>query len=247
MNELKIFYDNAHRLSVPPLEQAAGQVSLVPLFEKLRSMKILDTDRRLKVLEVGVGTNPSYELMNQYFPIEQYLGLDFSSVAIDYCQKKYASSSTNYLALDAASAADWQEKIGETQYDLIVDAHLLHCLVTDEERSAYLRNIHSSLNVGGIFLGETIVGSSKQLVNFLQQQTSFSAELMQEGYYLQQINGQWLKTRRLQAPFELEQELLKHQLKILYFQIPWGLRLQLNPNRALADFDPEVAYFICQK
>lgn len=69
----------------------------------------------------------------------------------------------------------------EQKFDLIIDSHLFHCLVFDQERELYLKNCRLSLNGNGIMMIECLGKIHESNTN----------------YYLIQENGViWAKTEK---------------------------------------------------
>lgn len=80
-----------------------------------------------------------------------YAGFDFSSHAIAKARER-ARGWESSIELTAMDALDAHTGFGERQFDIVMDRALLHMLVVDEDRSAYLANVRRWLGEGGSFL-----------------------------------------------------------------------------------------------
>jgi 2-polyprenyl-3-methyl-5-hydroxy-6-metoxy-1,4-benzoquinol methylase len=260
---IRDYYNKAHlndlqskgnRSNLPLSNQPLGLLSLEPLLTKacqIPGLLQLNPLRALHVLEIGTGTNPSFELVQKNLQENiAYSGMDFSAAAIDFCQQNFAASKRQFVT--AAADEDWKQQGAlrsqesfDPKFDIILDAHLLHCLTDEENRQLYLANVVAHLKVNGIFLLETCIASKKTAHAFDPELAP--KERLNEGVYQQEIGDAWITTRRLKSALEIEAELIAAGLRLVFFQIPWGLRLQLNPQRAIAPFDPEVVHVIAQK
>lgn len=103
-----------------------------------------------RVLEIGCGAGPiSCFLAARGYDV---LGLDVSATAI-----AMATQHAVDLGLSARFAvADVLAMDGDTQFDLVVDGHCLHCIVFDDERHRLLASIARRMAVGGAFVVETM-------------------------------------------------------------------------------------------
>lgn len=95
------------------------------------------------------------------------------------------------------------------KYDVIVDSHLLHCLIQNPERSSYYELVRSHLTRGGIFVSETMVHRKKMFIP--------DGFMFDENYVLWQMFGKWTPVRRILDSLDLEQEINNAGLHITYF------------------------------
>lgn len=95
------------------------------------------------------------------------------------------------------------------QFDLIVDAHLLHCLPTVPERASYHQFVKEHLAPGGIVVGETMAHRKKIFVP--------------EGWRLDEQNvlwqrfADWVPVRKIVDSLDLEVEFQHAGFHISYF------------------------------
>ncbi len=105
-----------------------------------------------RVLELGCGTGAmSCMLAARGFAVT---GLDISRTAIARARSVAASRS---LAVDFAVADVRSWRDGDVDFDIIVDAHLLHCIVHAEERHTLMTHVVNALSPDGEFWTETMI------------------------------------------------------------------------------------------
>ncbi|MGE3611198.1 MAG: class I SAM-dependent methyltransferase [Bacteriovoracaceae bacterium] len=118
----------------------------------------------------------------------------------------------------------------QEKYDLIVDSHLLHCLIQNPERSSYYELIRSSLSEDGIFVAETMVHRKKLFVP--------DGFMFDENYVLWQMFGKWMPVRRILDSLDLEQEINNSGLRITYFYY-YG-QFAFVPHMSFMDIPSEI-------
>ena len=96
------------------------------------------------ILEIGCGEGRDAKLFFEQG--NNYLGVDVSLNAIEYCQQKYPNHASSFKALDILSD-DLNKK-----FDFIFAVAVLHMLVLDEDRKAFYKFIYNHLNKGGVAL-----------------------------------------------------------------------------------------------
>ena len=95
------------------------------------------------------------------------------------------------------------------KYDLIVDSHLLHCLITDPERFSYLQLVRDHLKDNGIFIAETMVHRKKLYIP--------DGFMFDPNNVLWQMFGEWKPVRRILDSLDLEKELNQAGFNITYY------------------------------
>jgi SAM-dependent methyltransferase len=82
------------------------------------------------------------------------LGLDISSSAVDFARRvaQERDLKARFQVADLC-AWDWPKD----EFDLVVDSHLLHCIVFPRERRALLENVCAALRPEGEFWTETML------------------------------------------------------------------------------------------
>jgi 2-polyprenyl-3-methyl-5-hydroxy-6-metoxy-1,4-benzoquinol methylase len=157
--------------------------SLVDFYNSIIK-KNIDDLKKLNVLEIGCGNYSFLETIQNNFEI----------TAIDLSVDKILSapnSKINYISADVFDFLSNSIENGNEKYDLIIDSHLLHCIVDLEQRDKLFKLIYQNLKVGGIFASETMVKKSSS-----------------ESYFL-------FKERIILSSFEIEEEFIRSGLKIL--------------------------------
>lgn len=159
----------------------------------------------LKVLELGSGRGG---LGIHLARLGANLTLvDFSPSALEQAEKIYAQEGFSPKTLLADVTHPDVELTG--QYDLIVDSHLLHCLITDPERFSYLKLVRDHLTDRGIFVAESMVHRKKLFIP--------DGFMFDPNNILWQMFGEWKPVRRILDSLDLEQELNQAGLNISYF------------------------------
>jgi len=112
--------------------------------------------------------------------------------AIDFSKnaiKNAPQTSINYLEGDITDSTFFSA----AKYDLIFDSHCLNCLTTEEQRDLAFKNIYLALATGGIF-------ASEMMIQPIGAQVSMPFKM-------------------IKSALELEQEIISHGFKIVYFMI----------------------------
>jgi SAM-dependent methyltransferase len=105
-----------------------------------------------RALELGCGTGPlSCQLAEAGLSVT---GLDISPSAIAFARELAAHRGLP-ITFDVADVCRWP--FPPELFDLIVDGHLLHCVVFDDERRQLLAKVRDALNPGGEFWLETML------------------------------------------------------------------------------------------
>ena len=134
-----------------------------------------------KILELGCGERSTFEDT-----------MIKNVVAIDHSIDKILAapeSNIQYLAMDITNLT-FSEK-----FDVIVDAHALHCIVDLNLREKAYQNIFSTLKEKGLFIAEVMIKKNSSDSYF-----SFPERIILSSY-------------------EIEDELVKNNFKIKYFSV----------------------------
>jgi 2-polyprenyl-3-methyl-5-hydroxy-6-metoxy-1,4-benzoquinol methylase len=133
--------------------------------------------------------------------------LDYSSCAIEQAKALYALEGVQAnFVLGDVTRPDIQ--LNE-KFDLIVDSHLLHCIISNPDRSSYFCLVKDHLDKDGIFIAETMVHRKKIFVP--------DGFMFDENFVLWQMFGDWKPVRRILDSLDLEQEIREADLHIAYF------------------------------
>jgi SAM-dependent methyltransferase len=107
---------------------------------------------RARALELGCGTGPlSCQLAEAGFDVT---GIDISPSAIAFAREVAA---TRNLPITFEVGDVCRSPFPPRPFDLIVDGHLLHCVVFENERRGLLERVRQSLAPGGEFWLETML------------------------------------------------------------------------------------------
>lgn len=163
--------------------------TLVHFFESVVKPRLSNTPR---ILELGCGNFSQFEKMDSLEA--RVTAIDFSSEAI-----KQAPKSNIIYQEKSLTEKDF---FTENEFDLIFDSHCMNCLVQEKDREIAFENIFKALKPEGLF-------ASELMVQPLQTKADDKADGKKVEMPLKMI-----KTAR-----ELEEEILSHNLKIIYFMI----------------------------
>jgi SAM-dependent methyltransferase len=106
----------------------------------------------MDVLDVGSGGG---QALIRLAPIARRLvGVDYAASAVELARRNIAHRgvSAELFAMDATSL----DGLADASFDLVVDNHMLHCLVEPSDRAAYFAAARRVLRDGGIFFSETM-------------------------------------------------------------------------------------------
>jgi len=136
---------------------------------------------QLEILELGCGDYSLFEGKN----IKNVTAIDKSIDKI----LSAPQSNIKYLAMDMSQLSF------ETKFDLIIDAHALHCVLDFEMRDLIYKNLFDSLNADGKLIAEVMIKKNSSDSYF-----SFPERIVLSSY-------------------EIEDELIRHGFKIKYFSV----------------------------
>jgi len=109
-----------------------------------------------RVLELGCGTGALCCLLAaRGFAVT---GLDVSASAIAHARTVAAARSLA-AAFAVSDVCTW--RACDTGLDIVIDGHLLHCIVPGEERRALLAHVAKALRPGGEFWTETMIDGTR--------------------------------------------------------------------------------------
>jgi 2-polyprenyl-3-methyl-5-hydroxy-6-metoxy-1,4-benzoquinol methylase len=120
---------------------------------------IPQTSHGLSALEIGCGSGPiCCFLAARGWAVR---GIDVSPTALEMARQNAAQRGLK-VQFDATDICRMPEQTD--RYDLIIDGHCLHCLVSDEHRREALTAIHRLLTPGGLLLIETMISHPALIV-----------------------------------------------------------------------------------
>lgn len=178
------------------------------------------------ILEFGCGVGSVFESPLLSPMMLQPLGIDISPTAIERAKERQAPG--EYQVADATS----EDLFLESMFDLIVDAHLFHCLTRPSQREAYLKNVIKHLKPEtGFFVLETMVGHKKMDIPGFDFSTGV-------------VGGEYGK--KVFNHLELEKELIAAGLKIEFLIFTSGLNMVPVADRLeTLPSDPHIARALC--
>lgn len=109
-------------------------------------------DRRPTALEIGCGTGPICCFLAECgFEVQ---GIDVSPSAITIAQQQ---AQQRELEITFRVADVCRDAITPQQFDVVVDGHCLHCIVSETDRLFALKNVSQALRSRGQFWVETMI------------------------------------------------------------------------------------------
>ena len=199
---LKQFYDQAF---IQASKNNKQQFEPSPSLEDLANHPLMSELRigEHSILEVGCGASSIFSKFKE--PEQNVLAVDFSMAAINLANKE---EGIDYRVLDVTEP--WG--LNKT-FDVIFDAHCIHCLTSREGRRHYLNEVKNHLNPRGRFFIESMVSCSDMEFpdDFLY--------LDNEETLLQQIGEHAIAVRYIPEARNLENEFLNAGFQIDYFKV----------------------------
>lgn len=127
-----------------------------------------------------------------YSLFEDIPDLNANIAAIDFSVNAVASAPQKNICYIEANVTDpINFKVNSS--DLIFDSHCLNCITDEAERSQVFRNIYQALSLGSLFACELMVQPIGQNIS--------------------------MPFKKIKTAMELEQEIISHGFKIIYFMI----------------------------
>lgn len=220
--DLKNFYENAYSNSqdiYTPNESLQEFLQMqLPVLNTLPPARV--------VLELGCGEGTNLLGRSEVWAV------DFSDTAINRAKEDERFQYTNFICEDVV------ELNLEQKFDLILDSHLLHCIVDQQNRQKYLNNVKDHLSAGALFYVETMV---------THRDCTFESEL--EHFFFEPILQKGDDPiRYIDTPENIEKEFLAAGLKIIYFYIDAGKRMiPIEQREQALRTDPFVLRIIATK
>lgn len=167
-----------------------------------------------KVLELGVGDSSCFcdFIESERFSCVNYTGVDIEERSISVQQEKLYTTQVRFLVFDFSRPIT-QSKVS---FNLVIDSHLLHCLISRKDQLNYLRNIYKNLDKdNGRAFFEVMVESK----NFEKKYESFmSGRIFNKG----------AQARYFFNTYELESLLVEAGFEIEYFCVESKYQFHLN-------------------
>lgn len=167
-----------------------------------------------KVLELGVGSGENFcdLAVARNFSFVNYLGVDIDERSILVQQDKVYTQEARFKVFDFSKLITKSS----VTFNLIIDSHLLHCLITKEQQLNYLKNICKNLDPNnGVAFFEVMVESK----NF---------EKKYQSYMNERIFNEAGQARYFFNTYELESLLTSAGFVIEYFCVESKFQFHLN-------------------
>lgn len=181
----------------------------------------------LKALDLGCGTgHVSHFLADAGFYTH---GIDVSPTAIEMAKKIAEENNLGNSTFEVGDIVELQNP--DQCYDLIVDAHCLHCIVFDDDRRKALSNINALLKPGGLFVVQTMTFMPEMIADLgIFHNRKFDEDFIlwhKTGKELygssKEFDGEWYMPQRRIFP----KDVVREELSAAKFSIKWG-RLNID-------------------
>lgn len=143
----KIFFDQWH-LYQQIVEQ--NYMAHREIQSALRDFVTTHLDHAFILLDLGCGDASMMARVLRDTPIQRYVGVDLSPVALEQAAQNLASSSCT-VELIESDFSDYLQDCEQAQFDVVFTSFALHHLFLDEKR-AFLNQCHTALKPGGYLL-----------------------------------------------------------------------------------------------
>lgn len=198
---------------------------------ELMSLPAINWKGVSKILEIGCGGGSQFEKTSFN---GELVCLDISPTAIEFARKN-GPEKASFIVGNIAAKNFLDEWKGGT-FDLIFDAHCLHCITSSEERDRYFHNISHLLNEGALWASETMVSHTS--MGFDDHYVFKDNILTKDDQNLRYIPG----------CRDLEHEILGHGLNIVYLRAYESLKMIPDHTREVPlPTDPEVMRVVAKK
>ncbi|MBC7539547.1 MAG: class I SAM-dependent methyltransferase [Bacteriovorax sp.] len=133
------------------------------------------------------------ELGSGYFSLfEDITNLSADITAIDFSSLAIAKAPKSKITYKEVNIVE-STFFNEAKYDLVFDSHCLNCITNEDDRDNAFKNIYSSLKADGLFASELMIQP--------------------------EVGSVSMPFKMIKTAVELEQEIISHGFKILYFMI----------------------------
>ena len=186
------------------------------------------------ILEIGCGECSVFENFDREEIIE-ITSIDLSEEAINRAILNQKNTKINYSCKNLFEL-DFSKK-----FDLIIDSHFLHYLISETKRAQALSFINSLLSSEGYFLGETMTSHKKMAFS-----ETYYFDLKDEVLF-KFFEDKLIPQKMIKNSINIEKELLV-SFDILYFYINSGLKFIIDNDRENPKKeDPDTLRFISQR
>jgi SAM-dependent methyltransferase len=230
--DLRQYYNQAYS-SIKEISSVTASSSLVEFLELISEKFSFKDGPPRKTLELGTGLGGiiPYFMRHCLWPS----CLDFSSSAIDRLRQEYTSSTVEFICENIVSFSR------PDHFEFVFDSHLIHCLVTEEERGRALQNIFDCLVPGGIFALECMVRTKAT-------QVEKDFYLDDQGVFWQVLDETVVPTRKINTALEMENEIIGYGFEIEYLMVHSEKKIIPHNRRSeVLATDPELMRIIARK
>lgn len=234
---IKDFYNRAFSKFLTTQISPAPNTSLTDFF--LQDVLSFVSRTPLRILELGCGASSLFSAVNLGHEQEVF-AIDFSDVAITYAQHFNQHSNIHYFCYDLLLPQDLKKLSQLAPFEIVLDAHFLHCVAEEGARQFFLQTLASMMPTGGIFAMECLLTHSRMEFSdyFL-----FNPE---SGILYQQLEQEALAVRWIPDIPDIERLFSSCGFSIDYLVAVAGAHVSVDGQEA-TPFDPALARVIVKK
>lgn len=230
---LQSYYEDAFRseASLRPIDfrdevlSSSKSLSLFAIESKNKFLPHVDW-QNVKVLELGAGRGGVALHLAKLGA--QVTIVDYSPSAVEQAKRLFELEGMSVNAIEGD--VTYPDFNLDQKFDLIVDSHLLHCLIEDPERTSYYGLVRDHLSPQGIFVVETMVHRKKLFIP--------DGFMFDQNNVLWQMFGKWTPVRRILDSLDLESEIKLSHLEIVQFF--YYAQYAFVPHRSFMDIPSEI-------
>lgn len=173
------------------------------------SEPIKETENKIKILDLGIGTGIELEKLFKKVPNAQIIGVDLSEGMLKQLLEKYSSFKEQITTIKGSY---FHVPFGHKKYDFIISSMTMHHFLEDKKVELY-KKIKSALNDNGMYIeGDYIVNENEEK-ECLEEYFKIL-----EGLPEKEINGDY----HIDIPFTREkQERLLREAGFTNIEIIW--------------------------
>lgn len=156
-NQSVSYYDEWMRKAIPCFDQIFGiAVELLPFAD----------DAPINALDLGAGTGIFAGFVRQRYPNARLELIDLATDMLDLAKIRFAGQGDKV----SYTVQDYRQLAATAQFDLVVSSMSIHHL-SDADKRALFRQVHTALKPGGAFLNLDQVKGQTEAVRNLYRET----------------------------------------------------------------------------
>lgn len=196
------FYDKyyEHKLSLSRLRDLLKVSEYLIRYNVIKMLRANSPGTEQRIIDIGCGRGRLTGLLVRYGEV---IGTDVSSVAVDYCKKKYPD--IEFIVLDVFDTGWFQSN--RKKFDVVVSTEVIEHLPTGQQKE-YLSNLHLLLKNGGLMI---ITTPNRTAVDMMKRDSTISDKEFYISYEGQET-ANLLDESELQFLLDDKKEVILHEM-----------------------------------